>query len=74
MGYVPLSLVPRETREGKRQTERSREREHARERERDRISLAALAGGYSLCCHGNSGEEGEEEEEGGREGARLSVS
>uniref|UniRef100_A0A8P4G0P8 Metastasis associated 1 n=1 Tax=Dicentrarchus labrax TaxID=13489 RepID=A0A8P4G0P8_DICLA len=27
----------------------------------DRIGLAALAGGYSLCCHGNSGEEEEEE-------------
>ena len=26
-----------------------------------RIGLAALARGYSLCCHGNSGEEEEEE-------------
>lgn len=55
-------------REGKRQTGRSREGEYARERGRekdcreDRIGLAALAGGYSLCCHGNSGEKEEEEE------------
>lgn len=32
-----------------------------RKRERgDRVGLAALAWGYSLCCHGNSGEEEEE--------------
>ncbi len=70
LGYVPLSPLPCEMREGKRQTERSRAWEHARERQRGRgererlredpIGLAALAGGYSLCCHGNSREEEEE--------------
>lgn len=40
-----------------RKTERERERERLRE---ERIGLAALAGGYSLCCHGNSREEEEE--------------
>lgn len=63
LGYVPLSPLPCEMREGKRQTERSRVWEYARERPRgreDRIGPAALAGGYSLCCHGNSEEEEEE--------------
>lgn len=44
--------------------ERERERQTdggKRERLRgDGIGLAALAGGYNLCCHGNSTEEEEE--------------
>ncbi len=49
-----------------RQRKRQRGRGERRERERlrdDRIGLAALAGGYSLRCHGNRGEGEEEEEE-----------
>lgn len=65
LGYVPLSLS-----HVKRERERDRLRDEVsesmpenerEERERlpeDWIGLGALAGGYSLCCHGNSEEEG----------------
>ena len=70
LGYVPLSLSPVKRERGRdRLRDQEREsmpgRERGREREGDRIGLAALAGGYSLCCHGNCREEEEEEEEEG---------
>uniref|UniRef100_A0A8D3DNT0 Metastasis associated 1 n=1 Tax=Scophthalmus maximus TaxID=52904 RepID=A0A8D3DNT0_SCOMX len=68
LGYVPLSLSPVKRARG-RDRLRDQESESMPEKDGergDRIGLAALAGGYSLCCHGNCREDEEEEEEEGR--------
>lgn len=63
MSHFPLSPVKRERgrdrlrdQESESLPERETERRGRERLREDRIGLAALAGGYSLCCHGNSGE------------------
>lgn len=76
LGYVPLFLLPGDIGSGWGGVGGLRDQESENEPERRRrgrlrvewISLAALARGYSLCCYGNS------REEGGRGGEEGSVS
>ena len=63
MSHFPLSPVKWERGRDRLRDQESEslpEKDTERE-ERERIGLAALAGGYSLRCHGNRGEEEEEE-------------